>query len=173
MPLAASQSSQSKALTETQFYPRWKSRTRTSAELTETRERAWEYSSEASSYTVVSRAPSLPTWVVPTIMAFMELQELPENWNSYGARVINGELIKQAVFVLSQVMKAEYPSPSVVPLEDGGIQVEWHRKQRDLEIVFAADDAPRFYYTNRAIPDEKEGSAYDFARLMHLLSELP
>jgi hypothetical protein len=172
MPRAASQWFQTKALTENEFSPRWYPSVRTSAELTDPREKAWEYSSEASSYKVIYRTPSLPNWVRPTISGFTEIQRLPENWDSYHGRVVSRDLIKQSLFVLSHVMKPDFPAPSVVPLGDGGLQIEWHRKQQDLEIVFAADDAPQFYYRNRTSGNEQEGSVYNFTTLTQLLGEL-
>jgi hypothetical protein len=60
----------------------------------------------------------------------------------------------------------------VVPMGDGGIQIEWHRRQQDLEIVFPADEAPRFYYRNRATGAEQEGFANEIAPLTRLLSDL-
>jgi hypothetical protein len=57
-------------------------------------------------------------------------------------------------------------------LGDGGLQIEWHRRQQDLEIVVAADEAPRFYYKNRATGAEQEGLANQLGTLVQLLSNL-
>jgi len=69
-------------------------------------------------------------------------------------------------------MEAASPAPSVVPLGDGGLQLEWHRKQQDLEITFAADDAPQFFYRNRAIGVEQDGYADDVIKLTQLLRKI-
>jgi hypothetical protein len=110
--------------------------------------------------------------VKPTISAFIGIQNLRENWNSYGGKSINNDLIQQALSVLGTIMQASSPAPSVVPMGDGGLQIEWHKRQQDLEIVFPADEAPQFYYRNRATGVEREGFANELAGLTELLGDL-
>jgi hypothetical protein len=110
--------------------------------------------------------------VKPTISAFINIQSLSTNWNSYGAKTINHDLIQQSLFVLQLIMKADSPAPSVVPMADGGIQIEWHRKQQDLEIVFPAEEVPQFFYKNRATGAEQQGFANEIANLAQLLNAL-
>lgn len=160
------------ALTEKQFATQWEFPAASSAALTGPREQAFTISSEASAYRVVLRNNSLPGWVKPTITAFVGIQSLSDNWNSYGSKSINRDLIKQSLFTLGLVMQADSPAPSVVPLGDGGIQLEWHRRQQDLEIVFTADEPPQFYYRNRASGGEQQGFANEIANLTRLLSDL-
>jgi hypothetical protein len=69
-------------------------------------------------------------------------------------------------------MDGASPAPSIVPLGDGGIQFEWHRKQQDLEITFAADDTPQFFYQNRATGVEQIGLASDVTNLAQLLRNI-
>lgn len=114
----------------------------------------------------------LPTWVKPAITAVMDIQALPENWDSYRGRKISRDLIGQSLSVLGQIMEVASPAPSVVPLADGGLQFEWHRKQQDLEIVFPADDAQRFFYQCRARGVEQEGLASDVKTLAELLRNI-
>ncbi len=69
-------------------------------------------------------------------------------------------------------MPENAPPPSIVPLTDGGLQVEWHLNGRDLEIVIAADEPPTFCYWR---PD---GNAEDglvltaYERLRSIIQEL-
>jgi hypothetical protein len=143
-----------------------------SAALTEPREHSFSISSGDSAYRVVLRNTSLPAWVEPTISAFVGIQKLRDNWNSYGGKPVNNDLIKQSLFVLGLIMQANSPAPSVVPIGDGGIQLEWHRRQQDLEIVFPADEVPQFYYRNRAAGLKQEGFANETAALTQLLGNL-
>ena len=69
-------------------------------------------------------------------------------------------------------MENASPAPAVVPLGDGGLQLEWHRKQQDLEVVFSADDTPLFFYENRTTGVEQEGFASDVAKLAQLLRKI-
>jgi hypothetical protein len=161
----------SAALTENRFASRWGYEA-SSAALTEPREEEFTISFGTSAYRVVLRDVSLPAWVKPTIFAFIGIQTLGENWNSYGGKPINTDLIKQALSLLESIMQADSPAPSVVPIGDGGLQIEWHRKQQDLEIVFPSDEVPQFYYKNRATGADQEGFLNELADLSRLLADL-
>jgi hypothetical protein len=165
------------ALTENQFAPQWEHPAASSAAFTEPREQAYTVSARTSAYRVVVRnnalaANSLPPWVKPTISAFIEIQNLPDNWDSYGGKATNRELIKQSLLILGSIAQADSPAPSVVPMGNGGIQIEWHRRQQDLEIAFPAGEAPQFHYRNRGTGMLDEGSAYETEKLIHLLNGL-
>jgi len=172
MALALRSPASTTALTGNQFASQWEDPAASSAAFTGPREQAFTYSSGASAYRVVYRSNALPAWVKPTISAFIGIHNLSDNWDSYGGKAANRDLIKQSLFVLGLIMQSDSPAPSVVPMGDGGIQTEWHRRQQDLEIVFPADEAPRFYYRNRATGAEQEGFANEIARLTRLLSDL-
>jgi hypothetical protein len=110
--------------------------------------------------------------VRPTISGFIAIQSLPDNWDSYAGKKISGELISQSLGTLGFIMEEGSPAPSVVPLGDGGVQLEWHRKQQDLEITFPFDDVPQFFYANRATGVQDEGFASDLVRLTQLLRSM-
>jgi hypothetical protein len=69
-------------------------------------------------------------------------------------------------------MEPATPAPSVVPLADGGLQLEWHRKQQDLEVAFPTDDPPQFFYQNRTTGASQEGFANDVSNLAQLLRNI-
>ena len=115
---------------------------------------------------------SIPSWVKPTIARLVDVQRLPENWDSYGSHPIKAELIKNALGVLGATMSQNIPAPAVVPLADGGLQLEWHRRQQDLEIVFSADEPAQFFYRNRATDQQDEGLARETNKLASLLLNL-
>jgi hypothetical protein len=160
------------ALTETQFESGWGQHAASSGALTNPTEMSFEVPFQGGSYRVRVRSRVLPKWVVPAISSFMEMQNLRDNWNSYGAKRIKRDLISQSLNVLGQIMEQDSPAPSVVPLSDGGLQLEWHRKQQDLEIVFPADETPSFIYQNRATGEQTEGYATDVFNLAQLLRNI-
>jgi hypothetical protein len=168
------------ALTGSQFTSRWEYPVVSSAAFPDPNEQEFTLSVPASKYRVVlsrdfalpTRTKTLPAWVEPTVSALVGIQSLSENWDSYGGKPISLDLINQSLFTLRQIMQADSPAPSVVPLGDGGIQVEWHRRQQDLEIVFAADEAPQFYYTNRLTGLEQQGFSNEIEKLTRLLIDL-
>jgi hypothetical protein len=165
------------ALTRSQFKSRWEYPVVSSAAFPDLNEQEFTFSAPVGSYRVwvrdfVASMNTLPAWVRPTISAFVGIQNLAENWDSYGGKAMNRDLIKQSLYTLGLIMQADSPAPSVVPLGDGGIQIEWHRRQQDLEIIFSADEAPQFYYKNRLTGMERQGSANEIANLTRLLSDL-
>jgi hypothetical protein len=108
--------------------------------------------------------------VKPTLAAFLDLQNLSPNWDSYGAKTINQEMIRASLMILTQIMQADSPVPSIVPLSDGGIQIEWHRRQQDLEIVFSMDDQPQYFYRSR--DGLEAGPVREIRTLTRLLQQL-
>jgi hypothetical protein len=99
----------------------------------------------------------------------MTVRSLPENWDLYGGKTVGSDVVVESLSILGQIMDAASPAPSVVPLGDGGLQLEWHRNQQDLEIVFPSDDVPQFYYRDRRAGIEQDGLASDFSNLARLL----
>jgi len=100
---------------------------------------------------------SLPGWLPPTKQALNDLLQLQENWDGYGAAQIEEQVAQNALMLLLEVMDNDAPVPSVVPLSDGGVQIEWHRRGRHLEIEFSADLVPGFYYYQDDGEEESEG----------------
>jgi len=169
------------ALTGNQFESRWEQPVTSSAALSKPKVRLYKFPYGNSAYRVVvteNLVPAalidnpLPTWVGPTVSGFMRVQSLPENWDSYGGKRIGSDIVIQSLSILGQIMDSVSPAPSVVPLGDGGLQLEWHRNQQDLEIVFTADELPQFYYKDRRAGTEQQGPAGDVSNLARLLRNI-
>ncbi|MEQ1570315.1 MAG: hypothetical protein ABMA64_32070 [Myxococcota bacterium] len=62
------------------------------------------------------------------------LLDLPENWNSYRSRRVDETLLKDALELLARLLTPDVAVPDVVPTARGGIQIEWHTPNEDLEI---------------------------------------
>jgi hypothetical protein len=110
------------ALTKNQFAPQSEYPVANSAALTAPREQVFIVSTQAGAYHVVVRnippapAQAIPTWVRPTIAAFFRIQNLADNWDSYGGKAINPDLIRESLDTLGMVMQPDSPTPSVVPM---------------------------------------------------------
>jgi hypothetical protein len=166
------------ALTGDQFESRWEHPATSSAALSKPKVRQYKFLFGKSVFRVVvteslvsdaAAENPLPAWVEPTISAFMTVQSLPENWDSYGGRRVGSDVVVQSLSILGQIMDSASPAPSVVPLGDGGLQLEWHRNQQDLEIVFPTDELPQFYYRDRRTGTDQEGPAGNLSNLVQLL----
>ena len=98
----------------------------------------------------------LPAWFDPLIQGFVDLLTLPPNWDSYGAGPIDPDLVVEAMNFMNNLLGSSSPVPRVVPLSSGGLQLEWHRKGIDLEVVFDRGEEPFFYSRNRVNGEEDE-----------------
>lgn len=64
-----------------------------------------------------------------------ELWGLPDGWDGAGSCAVTDAAIEAAASVVFEVMPdSGLPTPQVVPLRSGGLQVEWHVYRNDLEI---------------------------------------
>lgn len=83
-----------------------------------------------------------------------------ENWDSYGAKVINKNCIIRGVVILKELInlrfatRFEIPVPFIAPLSSGGIQMEWEKDERYLEISITSDPPTADYF---AADKAKEG----------------
>lgn len=126
----------------------------------------------AYSITWQDHGQPLPAWFDPVMQGFADLFTLPPDWDSYGAMPIEPSLINRAIAFVNGILTATSPAPRVVPLSDGGIQLEWRRMGIDLEVVFDRNEA-YFYHRNRANGEEGEGALPDErASLRTLLKSL-
>lgn len=92
------------------------------------------------------------------------LKSLPERWgaipgwDSYNAKPASLQLVVKLLNVLSIVIRDNFQPPQVTALADGGMQAEWHRSKRDLEIVVSADEPPAYYFFDHATGAEEEAT---------------
>jgi hypothetical protein len=72
------------------------------------------------------------------------LRQLPENWDTYGSREIQGPALAGALQLLMWVDQGKFPVPQLLPVSGGGIQAEWSSHGRSLEIVIMPDGAAEY-----------------------------
>lgn len=78
-------------------------------------------------------APNEP-WQVILVERLARLARLDQNWDTYGAPPIRADTGMFALSMLESCMRSRTPAPQVAPSSDGGLQIEWHKKDIDLEI---------------------------------------
>ena len=96
------------------------------------------------------------SWWEPTCLQAFSLLDLPENWDSYGARRIERDCVIEGLNFLVSVLDDETAPPSVVPSSHGGIQFEWHKSGLDLEIEVTASKRVSIYIHDHATGKEWE-----------------
>ena len=98
-----------------------------------------------------------PTWLGPVLQGFANLVTLNDNWDGEGARRIDPTTINRALAAMEEVLPHDASAPSIVPLQNSGLQVEWHRNGKDVEIEFDPTGSVTFYYFDAESGEEHEG----------------
>jgi hypothetical protein len=94
------------------------------------------------------RAPDASPWYRAALDRISGLTALAVGWNGYDAREIKADMAIDAAKFLTEVAFPGIAAPSIVPLSDGGVQIEWHRGGVDIEVAFS-DDEPGIYVVDR------------------------
>lgn len=74
------------------------------------------------------------SWARPTIDRLMALAPLRDNWDQRGSAAVRGDVLSFTWQLLAQIMPGNGTPPVVVPLGNGGIQLEWSSHTADLEV---------------------------------------
>jgi len=90
------------------------------------------------------------------VTSLVDVLNLPDNWDGYGARQPTLISAKEAVEILAEVLAPGLPIPSIVPTVKGGIQLEWHRRGVDLEVEVTPDGQVSGYLDDQRQHDEQE-----------------
>jgi hypothetical protein len=95
--------------------------------------------------------PSIPlsgTWAIEPIQAALHLGSLPENWDGEGSPPPTRAAVDAAVNFISAVATLgfveELPTPRLYPVHGGGVQIEWRKGERYLEIEIMPDATAHF-----------------------------
>lgn len=81
---------------------------------------------------------------------FVELAELREDWDGYGALPVDRQALIFAARLVRDTVQVGLPMPEVFPVPDGGVQLEWTAGPMELELeiepgargaVFVGDDS--------------------------------
>lgn len=90
----------------------------------------WVSSIYATTRQYVDRRPSVPSplapWEESVTSALAALERLTPNWDTYGAFPVTRTHSTRAAKFLRLVMAEDSVVPDVVPLSDGGVQLEWY-----------------------------------------------
>ena len=92
---------------------------------------------------LVENAPP-PPWLRSSIEAIGDLLLLPANWDLHQAPPIDLATIQAALDALCQIMQHGTLRPQWTPTPSGGVQLDWHDRMIDLEIVFEANEPEGF-----------------------------
>lgn len=83
----------------------------------------------------VSLNPS-PGWIEEVLDRARRLSSLPAGWDGHRSRPVSHEALTASLRFIVQLAPHLRTPPSIVPTVSGGVALEWHRGDLDLEIEF-------------------------------------
>ena len=88
-----------------------------------------------------------PHWL-PSVKSQLEtLTALPKGWDAMGSPPVRSDIAEFAMnYLLPKIMKDHTPAPNLVPVSGGGLQIEWHRNQVDVELFVSGQFETEFYF---------------------------
>ncbi len=96
-------------------------------------------------------------WLEPTLDRIDNLLTLNVEETAGRNVAPNPDSVTQALTFLARGLPSGAAAPSLAPLNDGGLQVEWHRGGLDVEVTFSPDESDRgVYVRNKATGEEQE-----------------
>jgi hypothetical protein len=115
-----------------------------------------------------------PIWLEAAIRSMNERWGSYEGWDSYDAKPTQISLAVKLLNYLSEIAPKNAPAPTITPLVDGGVQAEWHRRGKDLEVVVPAEESARFYFYDANTDREELGelTAAYYTKVNSLITEL-
>lgn len=94
-----------------------------------------ETSANVSAFDLRRRKPSWQDDMVSTLCRFVEL---PHGWDSYSGKPLRHDTGMFVLQLMNGMMGPSIPSPYLVPVSNGGVQIEWHQNGFDIELYVAA-----------------------------------
>jgi len=88
-----------------------------------------------------SPAHNVLPWLDSALERLNSVGRLEGGWDGEAARATAAEAAAAALRALFEVMGSDTPPPSVVPMYDGGLQLEWHGHDIDVELAVGPDGA--------------------------------
>jgi hypothetical protein len=109
-------------------------------------------------------------WAADVSARLRHLIGLEVGWDGYRGVPTKEDVAQFAATLLSQIAIFSTPAPALVPLSSGGLQIEWHTRQADIEISILAPFTVEAWVSDPTIEDDDEGhterldSDYSFLR---------
>jgi hypothetical protein len=114
-----------------------------------------------------------PSWQQEIVDALCRLIELSDDWDTYGGKPLRHDTAMFALQVLNSLMTPAMPTPNVVPIGNGGVQIEWHQNSLDIELYVAAPYECELLVNDQISGESRVSSlSSDFSTLAEALKRL-
>ncbi len=81
----------------------------------------------------------LSGWQIEALRKLADFEKLHPNWDSYGSPRISDGVIDMAVELVRNANFDNVPAPRIIPISGGGIQFEWGKGAREIELEIHPD----------------------------------
>jgi hypothetical protein len=78
------------------------------------------------------------TWADEVTSRLRHICALPTGWDGYHGRPTRVDVVEFAIALLQRVCKPHTPAPAIIPLPSGGLQIEWHHDDAQIELSIRA-----------------------------------
>lgn len=94
-------------------------------------------------------------WQIAAAKTILGFQSLSDNWDSYGSPRISREVMNFAMGFINYVFLENSPAPTVLPVSGGGIQFEWSKGDREVELEIRPDLSITYLMSEHGEPIEE------------------
>jgi len=115
-------------------------------------------------------AVGTPVWVDAFLDRINAVGDLQAGWDGAVARAVSDAAVTCAMNFITEVMERDTPAPAVVPVNDGGLQLEWQYPALRVEVYIAPDGIVTAWL--REPDQETELDYYPSARIAQALKAL-
>jgi hypothetical protein len=95
-------------------------------------------------------------WLMSALSTLLHIQRLPVGWDGRHSPALRLDAFQAAAKVLVRVCGQRVALPAIGPVPGGGLQLEWHIGNRELEIEILPDGSLEFLTAEGV--QEEEGS---------------
>lgn len=101
-----------------------------------------------------------------------KLRRFEANWDGYGAVRLDPKILDAAARFVESLASDAIPTPQVVPMTRGRVQLEWHRGSRSLELEFESPQTVHFlkWDSESGVEEEDVVQIQDIVAIRDLLS---
>ncbi len=114
----------------------------------------------------------LNEWQVEALKGLARLCNLPVNWDTYGSIPISDAVLDAATELVRGASFDAAPTPRIVPVSGGGVQLEWSKGAKELDLRVTPDLRYEIVARDGELIEEGSASALNAASLASLLSWL-
>lgn len=96
----------------------------------------------------------LNDWQVKAIKKLASFSALEQGWDSYGSPSISDDVLDIATDIVAKATVDYVSPPRIIPVSGGGVQIEWSRESREIEVEVHPDLSIEVLLSENGQPQE-------------------